>query len=474
MSTTTDVLMATLVDENSFSCWDTSPKDPEADAEYLAELAAVRRATGCSESVTTGEATIGGQRLALVISEFSFLGGSIGAAAARRVIEAARRATDEGLPLLAMPASGGTRMQEGTSAFVRMTDIARAVHRHKAAGLPYIVYLRHPTMGGVTASWGSLGQLTYAEPQALIGFLGPKVYRALHGSDFPRDVQTAENLFEHGIVDEVVDLPTLRVRLAQLLPILGTRRSGPPPQPQALPDTSAAVPVATDAWAAVGRTRSKDRPGVVELLARVATDAVVVSGTGAGERDDSVVVVLARIGETSCLIVGQDHSRALRPPGLRQAQRGLRLAAAWQLPVVTVVDTPGAELSAEAEEAALAAEIARCIEMMVAHPCPTISLLLGQGTGGGALALVPARRVIALENSWLAPLPPEGASVIKHGCVGRAVELARAQGITAAELVSGGIADRVLPESKEDTFAAVGRALSAELSALCHSPSGPV
>ena len=127
-----------------------------------------------------------GRRVAVVVCEFDFLAGSIGVAAAERITTAVQRATAERLPLLASPSSGGTRMQEGTVAFLQMVKIAAAVRLHKQAHLPYLVYLRHPTTGGVFASWGSLGHLTFAEPGALIGFLGPRVYELLYGEPFPQ------------------------------------------------------------------------------------------------------------------------------------------------------------------------------------------------------------------------------------------------------------------------------------------------
>ncbi|HOW95725.1 MAG TPA: carboxyl transferase domain-containing protein, partial [Mycolicibacterium fallax] len=183
-----------ILDDGSFVSWDTEPLAVPAGPEYAAELAAARAATGCDESVLTGAGTVSGRPVAVVASEFDFLAGSIGVAAAERITEAITRATDAGLPLLASPASGGTRMQEGTVAFLQMVKITAAVARHKAAHLPYLVYLRHPTTGGVFASWGSLGHITVAEPGALIGFLGPRVYEQLYGHPFPAGVQTAENL----------------------------------------------------------------------------------------------------------------------------------------------------------------------------------------------------------------------------------------------------------------------------------------
>lgn len=129
--------------------------------------------------------------MAIIVCEFGFLGGSIGVAAGERLVVAIRRATQEQLPLLALPTSGGTRMQEGTTAFLQMVKITAALIKHKEAHLPYLVYLRNPTTGGVFASWGSLGHVTIAEPGALVGFLGPRVFEALYNSPFPAGVQTA-------------------------------------------------------------------------------------------------------------------------------------------------------------------------------------------------------------------------------------------------------------------------------------------
>ena len=197
-------LLGTLLAPGTFRSWDEAPADVRPDPAYAAGLAAARDRTGLDESVVTGEGVLAGRRVAVAASEFGFLGGSIGVAAGERLARSIERATAERLPLIALPASGGTRMQEGTVAFLQMVKIAVAVTAHKAAHLPYVVYLRHPTSGGVLASWASLGHLTLAEPGAFIGFLGPRVYQALHGAPFPGGVQTAENLHAHGLVDAVV------------------------------------------------------------------------------------------------------------------------------------------------------------------------------------------------------------------------------------------------------------------------------
>ncbi|MFD4181730.1 carboxyl transferase domain-containing protein, partial [Rhodococcus sp. NPDC058514] len=174
-----------VLDAGSYESWDLPPIRVEANTSYRADLDAAQAKTGLDESVITGVGTVRGRRVAVIACEFGFLAGSIGVAAAERIVTAIERATAEGLPLLASPTSGGTRMQEGTLAFVQMVKIAAAVTVHKAAHLPYLVYLRNPTTGGVFASWGSLGHVTVAEPGALIGFLGPRVYQALYGEKFP-------------------------------------------------------------------------------------------------------------------------------------------------------------------------------------------------------------------------------------------------------------------------------------------------
>ena len=199
-------VIALLADPASWQSWDRPPTQVTRDLEYAEELACARAKTGLDEAVITGVATIRGHRIAMLVCDFGFLGGSIGVAASDRLAAAIRRATAEKLPLLALPTSGGTRMQEGTTAFLQMVKITSAVVAHKSAHLPYLVYLRDPTTGGVFASWGSLGHVTFAEPGALVGFLGPRVYEALYGNPFPTGVQTSENLYARGLIDAVTPL----------------------------------------------------------------------------------------------------------------------------------------------------------------------------------------------------------------------------------------------------------------------------
>jgi acetyl-CoA carboxylase carboxyl transferase subunit beta len=439
----------TLVDEGSFRSWDL-PIDLPDDPDYAAALRRAHARSGADEAAVTGRARIGGRDVALVVGEFGFLGGSVGAAAALRVVEAVRRATRERLPLLAAPASGGTRMQEGTPAFVKMIDLARAVAAHKGSGLLYAVYLRHPTTGGALASWGSLGQVTFAEPGALIGFLGPSVFEALKGSPFPEGIQTAENLHRVGVVDGVLSGGELAAVMSDLLrhvgaPGLVADRSG-------LRDgagASAEPPV--EAWTSIQVTASARRPGARELLSTTARRVVKLSGTGQGERGARILGCVAEVCGVSCVVVAQDRAaqEALGPLGpadLRAARRMVRLADELGLPVLTIIDTSGGDLSVDAEEGAIAGEIARLLQELVSTRVPTVSILLGEGCGGAALALLPADRVVAAQHAWLSPLPPAGASAILHGTGERAAELAAHQRVRAHDLLADGIVDVLVAE----------------------------
>lgn len=472
-------LLDAVVDQGSFVSWDTEPEQPDVSDEYARDLVKARERSGADESVVTGAGLIRGRRVALIVSEFSFLAGSIGHAAAQRIVAAVERATAEGLPLLAGPASGGTRMQEGTLAFLSMVKITGAVRAHRQAGLPYLVYLRHPTTGGVMASWGSLGHINVAEPGSLLGFLGPRVYEALYGEAFPENVQVAENLFHKGLIDGVVEPGDLADLVGRALDILSP--GGPVAARPAPPETLNVRPSTVDAWTSIGISRRPRRPDLRQLLRVGATDALPLNGTGQGEKDPGLLLALARFGTQSCIVLG--HARPLRkdaagmgPGSLREARRGMKLAEELRLPLLTVIDTAGAALSQEAEEGGLAGEIARSLHELIGLESPSVSVLLGQGAGGGALALLPADRTIAAQHSWLSPLPPEGASAIVHRTTAFAPAMAQAQGVNVAALYANGLVDHIVDERDDASLeprefcTRMARAIEFELGSVAGVP----
>jgi len=233
----------------------------------------------------------------------------------------------------------------------------------------------------------------------------------------------------------------------------------------------------------VEASRRPDRPGIGYVLRHGTTERVLLSGTECGEAA-TTVLALARFGRQPAVVVGQQRTAggwaeipgrsapALRvgPAALRESRRGMALAAGLRLPLVLVIDTVGPALSVEAEQDGLAGEIARCLADLVTLDTPTVSVLLGQGSGGPALAMVPADRVLAALHGWLAPLPPEGASAIVYRDVDHAPELAAAQGIRSADLMRNGIVDTIVPEHSDaaDTPADFTARLSATIANELH------
>src|SRR3954452_1443358 len=264
---------------------------------------------------------------------------------------------------------------------------------------------------------------------------------------FPSGVQVAENLFAHGLVDAVLAPEDVAAVVDRALNVLLAPREGLPDVPELAQEPLPDVP----AWDSITRSRRVERPGIRRLLRFAASDVVTLNGTGQGERDPGLLLALARFGGAPCVVLAQDRrghtpTEPLGPAALREARRGMRLAAELRLPLVTVIDTPGAALSQEAEQGGLAGEIARCLAELVMLGAPTLSVLLGQGSGGAALALVPADRVVAAQHAWLSPLPPEGASSIVHRDTAHAAELSRSQRVRALDLLDAGIVDVVVPE----------------------------
>jgi acetyl-CoA carboxylase carboxyl transferase subunit beta len=446
--------IALVADEGSFEPWDedlvsSDPLDFTDSKPYAERLTAAREATGSSEAVQTGRATTGGQPIVVVASEFGFLGGSIGTATGARIARAFERALSERLPLVALPASGGTRMQEGSLALMAMAKLAAAAQRLRSAGLPYIVYMTHPTTGGVTASWASLATVTFAQPGALVGFGGPRVVELMTGQPLPPGVQTAENLFAHGLVDDVVAPDDVRERVQRVLAVTaGARRTDgdvAPPQ-----DSAAAGDM--DAWASLQLARRPERPTARDLLDRCAADVTELRGDGGGTDDDACLAALARVRGMAVMVIGQSRERgvearaSMSPAGYRKASRALAIADELELPLLTLIDTPGAEMSVAAEEGGLSRAIAHVLADMSTVRSPTVAVLLGEGGSGGALALLTADRVLCAEHASLSAIAPEGASAILYGTTDRAPELAATQAIASAELLRFGIVDAIVEE----------------------------
>ena len=466
-------LLDLVLDEGTFASWDEPIDLSYADADYRAALEAAAAKAGTDESVLTGRGEVRGRPVAVVVNEFRFLAGSIGRAAADRITAAVRRATAEGLP-----AAGQHRVGRHPHAggHARLRADGRDLPR--ADGPPR----RRPALPRPPAPPHDRRRVR------LVGLARPRDRRGARragGLPRPQGLRRPQR----------AAVPTRASR---------SRRTSPPPvsstgswPPRTCPPWSTAPsrcwstgparagcrcarsrPVGDHAaWDCVERTRRTDRVGVRDLLAHGATGTLQLRGTDEGERDSTVLVALTRLDDQPCVVIGQDRSRqvpghAMGPGALREARRGMRLAQELGLPLVSVIDTPGAELSPEAEERAIAGEIARCIATLTTMTVPTVSVILGQGCGGGALAFLPARTVIATEHAWLSPLPPEGASLIVHGDTAHAAEMAARQRVRAADLLADGVVQHVVPEVDGESRSDLAVAVAAEVGARLRELTG--
>ncbi len=362
-------------------------------------------------------------------------------------------------------------MQEGAPAFVQMVAIAAALAEHRAAGLPYLVHQCGPTTGGVLATLGSAGDITSAEPGAMVGFLGPRAFTAITGQVFPEGIQTAENLLSRGLIDAVVGWDALRDRWATILGLWADRvRSEPAGTEEFGHVARDRVPGGPDSaaqlWEYVEVSRQADRIAPEQFLTEHLSDVVLLPGTMQGETAKGALVALGRLHGIPVVVAATTDRRSGEPltvGGLRTIRRGIALARSWGLPVVTVVDTLGAQLSVEGEQSGIAGEISRVMLDLVSVPTPTVALLLGAGTGGAALALLATDRIVAGSHTWVAPLAPEGAAAIRHGGTHDPAQIAWEQRIGVHALADLGFIDRVVRESDPGWVAAAAEEVAASL-----------
>ncbi|MFF5201511.1 acetyl-CoA carboxylase carboxyl transferase subunit [Micromonospora parva] len=448
---------------------------------YRHRLTGARASTGLAEGVVCATATIGGHPVVLAVMDFRFLGGSLGCAVGELITRAAERALDDRIPLVLVTASGGARMQEGALSLMQMASVSQAIAALREAGLLTVSVLTDPTYGGVAASFATNTDLVLAESGARMGFAGPRVIRQTTGRALPEGFQTADFLLRHGQVDMVVQRRSLRGRLVALL---AATRAGRPartpvprqelasrherladdglahPRPAGPPvatPTPADPPAVRDAWDTVRMARHPGRPTTLDYLDSVFDGFVELHGDRLGADCPAIVGGVARLAGRHVMVIGHQkgHTTAelvarnfgmASPAGHRKALRLMRLAARLGLPVVTLVDTPGADPGVSAEEQGQAAAIAENILTLTVLPTPVLAVITGEGGSGGALALAVADRVLMLENAVYSVISPEGCAAILWPDRSAAPQAARALRLTAPDLCRLGVVDEVVSE----------------------------
>ncbi|HEX2577597.1 MAG TPA: carboxyl transferase domain-containing protein [Aquihabitans sp.] len=433
--------------------WDTDLRsgDPLGFPGYLDKLAGLDH-----ESVHTGLA----DGFVLIEGDFDVIGGSMGLVHGEKVVRAYDRAVEARLPVVLVTRSGGARMQEGMVALVQLARTAAAARRHAAAGLLSVAVHRSPTTGGVLASYGSLADLRVAEAGATVGFAGPRVVEQTTGEAVDDRSHTAETAFAAHLVDAVAGGDEL---LAWVEGALGTRptplRAYRPPTPLRNRPTGDDATPESGAWAEVRAARAMGRPTGIHVAAAT-TSSWTELGTGT---DLALRTALATTtaGDRVVVVAFDRYAAGGRPgpAGYRLAQRGIELAGRLGLPIVAFVDTPGADAAPAAENDGIAGEIARTFAAMAEAPVPTVSVCVGEGGSGGALALASTDRLLLQEHAVFSVIAPEGAAAILERDASRAAEVAERLRLTSSDLDELGIVDAVVPDDPDATAAAVLQAL---------------
>lgn len=457
-----------VADEGSFQEWfaHIEDQDPLKYPGYPQKLKDLREKTQMEEAILIGEASIAGIPVVIGAMDARFLMGSMGYTVGEKITRSFEEAARRKLPVILFCCSGGARMQEGIVSLMQMAKTAAAVQRHSQAGLLYISVLTDPTTGGVTASFATLGDLVLAEPGALIGFAGPRVIEQTIGQKLPEGFQRSEFLLEHGFLDGLIERQSMKETLAFLLRAHCTKVSyGEFPE-----EDHAKVRVAffskkkrirkkksLRAWDRVQIARSHDRPLAQEYIDAIFEDFMEIHGDRSAGDDGAVVGGIAMLDGQPVTVIGIRKGRTTKenikcnfgmpsPEGYRKALRLMKQAQKFGRAVITFVDTPGAFCGLEAEERGQGEAIARNLLEMSDLKVPILSIVIGEGGSGGALALAVGNEVWMMENATYSILSPEGFASILWKDSRKAPQAAEVMKVTAAQLKELGIIERVIPE----------------------------
>lgn len=459
-----------VADEGTFEEWDRelvtpNPLDYKG---YEEKIGSLKEKTGLEEAIVTGKACIDGTETVLGVCDGRFLMASMGEVVGEKIARAVERATAERLPVILFACSGGARMQEGIVSLMQMAKTSAALKRHSDEGLLYISVLTDPTTGGVTASFAMLGDVILAEPKALIGFAGPRVIEQTIGQKLPKGFQRSEFLLEHGFIDGIVERPQLKETLSQILTLHEEKGSRTAVEESDLSDgefTSKGMEITNslaEAWDRVQISRMNDRPVGSDYIRELFTDFIEFHGDRYFADDKAVIGGVARFRGIPVTVIAQAKGTNTKeniernfgmpsPDGYRKALRLMKQAEKFGRPVICFVDTPGAFCGLEAEERGQGEAIARNICEMSALKVPVLSVIIGEGGSGGALAMAVADEVWMMENSVYSILSPEGFASILWKDSSKAKEAAGVMRLTAEDLYRMGIVEQVFAEPSRYT-----------------------
>lgn len=476
-----------VVDRKSFTEWDVhmEEQNPLQYKGYEEKIRSLREKTGLDEAVVTGKCTIKGTPTALGVCDCRFMMSSMGEVVGEKITRVFERATKERLPVILYICSGGARMQEGLVSLMQMVKTSMAIRKHSDAGLLYVPVLTDPTTGGVTASFAMLGDIILAEPKALIGFAGPRVIEQTIGQKLPKGFQRAEFLLEHGFVDKIVEREEQRSVLADILKLhenkipdygqsdnsdmemkyksdnaestetaVGDKRESENTiWPEFIPSGNYTP------WEHVQLARAKTRPTGKDYIEALFDDFMEFHGDRHCGDDPAVIGGVAFFHGKPVTVLAQEKGEGTReniarnfgmvsPEGYWKSLRLMQQAEKFHRPVICLVDTPGAFCGLEAEERGQGEAIAKNLYTLAGLTVPVLSIVIGEGGSGGALAFAVADEVWMLEHSVYSILSPEGFASILWKDSKKAKEAAAVMKLTAADLYQMGMIEHVIPEAE--------------------------
>ncbi len=472
-----------LMDEGSFEEWNREMpfSNPLDFPGYEKKVEAAKEKTSLNEAIVTGKGSILGNETAIGVCDARFLMSSMGYVVGEKITAMVERATKEKLPVIIFSCSGGARMQEGIISLMQMAKTSAALQKHHEAGQLYVSVLTDPTTGGVTASFAMLGDIILAEPNALIGFAGPRVIEQTIGQKLPEGFQRAEFLLEHGFVDKIVDRSEQKQVLADILRMhQGSRQQ----KKMSLEEicqmhiekeqdlekqeklslgnveeiSEKPVSCGKTAWDTVQLSRSAGRPVAMDYIDALFDNFIEFHGDRYFKDDGAIVGGIAMFHDIPVTVIGQQKGKNTKenikrnfgmpsPEGYRKALRLMKQAEAFGRPIICFVDTPGAFCGLEAEERGQGEAIARNLLEMSSLTVPVVSIVIGEGATGGALAMAVANEVWMMENAIYSILSPEGFASILWKDSKKASDAAKVMKITAADLKERGLIEMVIPEA---------------------------
>ena len=437
------------------------PLNFEDRVSYKERLEEARSETGFHDAITTADGTIGGIPATVCVLNGDFMMGSMGRAAGDGIVASIEHAIETKRPLIMVTSSGGARMQENILSLMQMARTTVAVNKLHETGTPYIVLLTDPTFGGVTASFAMLGDIHIAEKGARIGFAGRRVIEQNIREKLPSNFQTAEYLYEHGMVDMVVERTELHDALAKILAVLTKQKRDPKVINVMTPAYDANKKIRgmgeNEAYDKVLLARHENRPHFLDYINGIVDDWTYLAGDRTFAEDAAMGSGIGFWRGIPAVIIGQEQGRTIEtrqkhrfgmvnPDGYRKAQRMMRLAEKFNLPLISLFDTAGAFAGREGEERGQSQAVASSISTGLSIKTPYVAVNVGQGGSGGAIAIGTGDRVLMLENAIYSVIAPESCASILWKDNKYKAEAAQAMKLTARDMADLNVIDKIIEE----------------------------